>query len=371
MSNNKKYAIISWIGVVNYGTNLQAIALYKAFSKYIKDCEVINIIFNAEKIGQIKNSLFLIKLKIENLWRKYPLCPKIRYNNTNRFIENECICKVVDSHSKLKKLEKEYDCFVVGSDQVWNPAYINDSYNLAFIKDKPKYSYASSIGVTEIDKDKQKYYDKLSLFKKISVREDSAIQLLSKHLHRDDIQTVVDPTLLLGAAEWHSMSSKANIPEQISAQSKYLLFYFVEPQPNYLESINKIKQKYKDTPVIILNGEIDSKNITEGIRFDEAGPYEFLWLIEHASVICTDSFHATTISLIFNKEFWVIKRFKDEEKKSQNSRIDDLFNMLSIDRYCNNIDSNESNLDFEVINDKLDKLKKSSENYLKSILDNE
>jgi hypothetical protein len=43
-----------------------------------------------------------------------------------------------------KEVEKKYDMFVIGSDQVWNPLAIRDIYLMKGIS-KPKISYAASI----------------------------------------------------------------------------------------------------------------------------------------------------------------------------------------------------------------------------------
>ena len=37
-------------------------------------------------------------------------------------------------------------------------------------------------------------------------------------------------------------------------------------------------------------------------------PDEFIWLIEHASYVCTDSFHAVVFSIIFEKKFLAYRR---------------------------------------------------------------
>ena len=47
-------------------------------------------------------------------------------------------------------------------------------------------------------------------------------------------------------------------------------------------------------------------------------------MLDHASFICTDSFHATALSIIMSKDFVEFIRFKDIDSSSQNSRIYDL-----------------------------------------------
>ena len=51
---------------------------------------------------------------------------------------------------------------------------------------------------------------------------------------------------------------------------------------------------------------------------------EFLEFIRNAAVVCTDSFHATLFSIQYQKEFYVLKRFKDQSKQSQNGRLENI-----------------------------------------------
>lgn len=47
-------------------------------------------------------------------------------------------------------------------------------------------------------------------------------------------------------------------------------------------------------------------------------------LIQHAELVCTDSFHATAISINLSIDFIEFLRFNNDDNKSQNSRIYDL-----------------------------------------------
>lgn len=62
-----------------------------------------------------------------------------------------------------------------------------------------------------------------------------------------------------------------------------------------------------------------------------AGPVEFLNLIKNAEIVCTDSFHGMVFSLIFNKKFSVLRRFSENDSKSQNSRIENLAKTLELE----------------------------------------
>ena len=52
----------------------------------------------------------------------------------------------------------------------------------------------------------------------------------------------------------------------------------------------------------------------------DATPSEFVWLIKNSVFICTDSFHACVMSMMYHKEFYVLKR----ERKSEQDKYSDL-----------------------------------------------
>ena len=63
----------------------------------------------------------------------------------------------------------------------------------------------------------------------------------------------------------------------------------------------------------------------------DAGPKEFISLIKHAKLLCTDSFHATCFAINYGVPFYVLNRFADcENRISQNSRIQDLLSTVSL-----------------------------------------
>lgn len=60
------------------------------------------------------------------------------------------------------------------------------------------------------------------------------------------------------------------------------------------------------------------------------GVEEFLQKISNAALVLTDSFHAAAFSSIYRTPFFVLPRFKENEKNSMNSRIRNLVEELGI-----------------------------------------
>ena len=52
---------------------------------------------------------------------------------------------------------------------------------------------------------------------------------------------------------------------------------------------------------------------------------EFLYLIDHAELICTDSFHACVFSILFNKPFLIVER---KGMLNMKSRLDTLLELF-------------------------------------------
>ena len=107
----------------------------------------------------------------------------------------------------------------------------------------------------------------------------------------------------------------------------------------------------------------------------DAGPQEWLNLIQNAECVCTDSFHGCIFSSIFNKEFILFKRFQDTDKKSENSRVYNLVKLLQEeDRLIDekNIDSiyELKEINFDKINQIVMREAEKSGKWLLDALDN-
>ena len=72
-------------------------------------------------------------------------------NNIQRCIDENLSFVSVKTKEEQRKTFEKIDCFVVGSDQVWNPDHFDEVYLLDFVPDNiRKISYASSIGVEQL-----------------------------------------------------------------------------------------------------------------------------------------------------------------------------------------------------------------------------
>ena len=84
-----------------------------------------------------------------------------------------------------------------------------------------------------------------------------------------------------------------------------------------------------DLPVITLPLSIVSMR-DDYIQVFDAGPREFIGIIQNAELVCTDSFHATVFSILMNTPVCVFLRESYDGKSSMNSRVQSLLEMLGL-----------------------------------------
>lgn len=189
---------------------------------------------------------------------------------------------------------KQYDYCVVGSDQVWNPHFGNyHQFFLGFAPEEKRLSYAASISTMEIPAEEHDFFVQgLKGMKTLSVREQAGADLIEQLTGRK-AEVHLDPTLLLTADEWRSVSRR---PTWYHG-GEYLLTYFLGRRP---AQIDAIAEELGLTVVNLLDEEVYEHYVT--------GVDEFLWAIEHASLVYTDSFHGSVFSILFQTPFVVCDR---------------------------------------------------------------
>lgn len=348
-----KIGIVTWFHHKNYGTILQAYALQKFLKSKGYNCVLVNYI-------PINKKTFLEKIKSGNL--KHRIASKIESRRfkfleshikemileRNRAFEN-FVTKNIDFTQKaqtsreLFKLNETIDCFICGSDQIWNPENFNGVYYLNFVNEKnKKISYAPSFGVSHIPTSKiEEIRQLVNKFDWLSVREDKGASIL-KDLTQKDIEVVVDPTLLLSKTDWEQISVSPNINED------YILCYFLGDRKEYWRAVQDL-QRITKHKVIIIPARFNAYLKKYEIR-TSTSPEEFIGLIKNAKLVLTDSYHGVIFSLKFERDFYVFKRFKDKDKRSQNSRIYNILKMLNLEERlvdCNVLKDYKDNYSIE------------------------
>lgn len=281
------------------------------------------------------------------------------------------------THADYKKVVAEADLFITGSDQIWNPfcGGYNPMMFLEFVTDGTKcVAYSSSMSQPEIHpmvRDRMR--NALSKFSHIAVREKRSVELIRKLLHRDDIKLVVDPTYLLSAKEWEEFGNKAEIEFQVP--DKYIFCYFVGDKRAdvYEQMVQDVKRFTGIDKVITLECYNRTRVYGDGITYQDAGPYEWVYLLRHATYVCMDSFHTTVFALKFQKEFVHAMKNADTEIGSQNTRMYDILLRYGIlyKNYKGTGDTDwQRTIDYSIITPLIDREIKDSIDYLKYEIEN-
>ena len=330
-----KVGMLSFHESLSFGGTLQCFALQKIVKDLGCDAEFID--FQRKKCTDYHNlkSKITIKEKVKSLIIKFAVkIQNIHSKENNRLVEcafkqfkNEYFqisLKEYDSIADIYTSTMDYDTYITGSDQVWNP-YSNflEVYGLGFAPAScNKIAYAASIGVSEIPENKKEFMlNSIKSVNHVSCREYEGASALTQLLKRDVIN-VLDPTLLLNKNEWVKLAKKTSVPEH------YVLCFFLGSL-DYPRKIAKRIAKQNNMELVVIPGSpkdlFSTGRVAKGV-----GPREFLYLFNNADLICTDSFHGTAFAVNMNKPFYSFCRRGYNEKTSYISRIRDLLDIIGL-----------------------------------------
>lgn len=309
----KKVGIITIVSN-NYGNRLQNYALQEAL-KRIGGVEPKTIPLK----DKTRFQRWLV-LKIKYLVDRFikPI-PNITWDEFNfSFIDWEE--KSVDSHKKY--LNKKYEYFIAGSDQIWNPyfEFVSDRELLMFTTPGKRIAYAASIGIDTFPEEHVRCYaDAWKEFRYISVREQAAAKIIFGNTGQS-VDVVLDPTMLLDDEEWKQFAQKS----MCEIDKKYCLKYFLGPvteeYDRYIE--NYAKSSNLEIIDIIYQNRISKK---------ELSPTDFVKLIYNSQAVFTDSFHGSVFSIIFRKPLAVFERPYQQGHGVMSSRLDTLLETFHLE----------------------------------------
>ena len=285
----------------NYGNMLQKYALHRILKRFSDFTEVLwlkdsNFFHNEGNwlCHYPKNSEYCFEDYQKNY--SFEIVRTFKFKEfENRYIKTRFDVPYIED------IGDEYDFFVVGSDQVWNPKFLFDEKEFPgrFLEEIPrekKISYAASIAVTSIPPQFTELMQRgISGFNHISVREESSIKLI-RELTGQDALNLLDPSMLLTTEEWLEIAQKPSWLNEKYERGYILTYYF----PNNRPAVIKDVAKSLNLPIINL---LDVDNYWHYIT----GPEEFVWLFANANLIFTHSFHGTAFAILFRRPFMEIE----------------------------------------------------------------
>lgn len=355
-----KVGILTFPNSPSYGASLQMKALYTALNELGCDAEIIN--YRNTYMSNKKHVLYRNNSKIKNIAiaildipgkRKFKL-----FENKMRFYP-EIILNETDD---LSEIADRYDYLICGSDQVWNPDITGEDlhYFFDFCKyDNKKISYAASFGVNHLKHEYSlKVANELKKFKAISVREENGLEIIKK-IAENNCNLVLDPTMLLKKNDWKKQEKIVK-----GLPKKYIVRFIFNHDETVEEYIDKLKTK-TGLPVITIGGTVISRTKKNGLT-GPVGPDEWLYIIDNAEYVVTDSFHGAAFSIIFNKQLFI------SLASSTNSRLKTLASTFKLD---NNVIQNNKDsigeIDYTLVNNIMDVKRSESINFLINSLNQE
>ena len=322
----KRIALLTFHRAVNYGAIFQSYALQRQLCNLGAQCVIID--YRCPVIEDQYKPFYLEKHKTVKSLVRILLKGKLKSKNRNSFYrflnEHMVLSKSYRTISELEFLNQEFDLFITGSDQVWNPdcAAMDPAYFLDFVwEHDKKNSYAASFGFSEIPEDlKETYHHRLVSFHNISVREQSGVRIIRELLGRE-ASFDLDPTLLLSCDEW------AKIAHLSYPNRPYLLIYTVMEPLQLLDRARQIAKR-SNLKILYLNNSLKLRFENPDLHFLLSGsPEEFLSLIRNARYVLTNSFHGTAFSILFHKQFLVELTGRNGNR---NNRAESLLNLLGL-----------------------------------------
>jgi len=347
-----RIGILTYHFSYNFGAMIQAFALRRAIKDMVSPDDVVDIInykpasFQNEGEGSLDNRILH------------------RTEKRERFLKEKCDIQGVRVSNIYHA--PEYDYYITGSDQVWNPnlpVYDETSeYFLDFVRDgKIRISYAASIG-EDVSKDIN-----ISLFEKnipkfnyLSIREQSHIPFIEQFTDKRCVG-VLDPTFLIDKNIYEQMmpSRKKESDHILCVTYNMKARRRIYDLANRYAILNHLKIIHMDTevsPYMFLNDE-ETMNY-EGIE-------EILWAIRNAKMVITDSFHFMVFSIIFHKPFYLMP-------SARNVRVLDLLQYLQLeDRILRDnikLQDLDEHIDYEEVDELIADKKNISLEFLKTAL---
>lgn len=347
--------IITVYNSENCGSFLQAYALKAALEKlghtvyfFNRNNKDTSHSLKLHIEDSIKKSLQLQFKDCRNIWKRYAA-----------FTEAQ---KLFPTISESDEIYHKIDCFVIGSDTLWNlnSKYFSKNIDIYFGKNLNSKIITYAVSVANTPKDKfvnnKTAIECSRRISDISVRDDATYEIVKDVFHMD-CEIVCDPTLLLNKDDYNLL-----IKDRPAFDDASILIYYFGNLPD--DSVHQIKRLREETGKKIISFGQYRAWCDINIPFD---PYLFIQCYRDCSFVITNTFHGTIFSLIYEKNF---ANYGQEKKK-----IKSLLSSTDAEKAFALTDEDllpffENRLDYNIITKKIEEHKNSSIQFLKRNLNN-
>lgn len=369
MNRKTKVGILTWHDPSNCGSTLQAYALHVYLRNQGIDAEIINYIpqWCRADCKQMPWATLSFKRKIKRIVKGIPIacynylpeCLQRRTNPFFPFYNQFCKKTVACTEDTIAEVCKSFTTIISGSDQIWNPNFLDSIFLQSFAGDHiNKMSYAASLGGKNLPEELVPIYKKhLHSFRAISVRENEGRDLLKSIGISSEVH--IDPALLLDATHYRSISKPVS-----RIKKPFAFCYFLPTDREYKMQVQKYVQEHN---LHAIGFSADKEDYYWMEEVPAMGPREFLWLIDNADMVFTNSYHATILSLILHTPFYTFVRFAHNDTKCQNSRLEQLNSYFdTAEYYVEDSIPDRPIYPFSNFDEKLPALQKRAQDYLQA-----
>lgn len=305
----RRVGILTFHAYHNYGAVLQTFALMTYLRSIGLEVELINYVSENTKTSTplwrgwgLRSGRFLYQVR----------CKLIRILHGRRLkavMDRFRTEKLLGASPRLsfERLAEEasrFDCLIVGSDQIWNPAICDDdAYFLAFPGfNGIRISYAASCGgPAAYNRIRPERQEQLEKFHTITVRDQVTFEFTKRH-GIDRAVRVVDPVFLPEVSAFQ-VRKPANLPD------KYIvMFAFGGDSDAAGRSFSAAAKKALGLPLVaIISSEETPAYLPHAdITLYAITPFEWTSIFSNADLVITDSFHGAAFSIRFQKQFLVL-----------------------------------------------------------------
>ena len=309
-----KIGLLTFHRACNYGGALQCFALAKKLNTMGYNVEVVDYRSKA-----IEQSYQLINMRGLKSFLASILCLRksMKKRKNFRSFSKSFVPTSNIIYYSASEISNQYDIYFIGSDQVWSKR-INRGFDSVFwgqFKGK-KATYAASMG-TDHSYSNAEYAELkgyLKNFDFLSTREDSLRNEMAP-LTDKQIQTVVDPTLLISRKDYENIAIKPQ-------EENYVLYYQMEYHPQSKDFVANIA-KQLDCKVITLMGPNEQYEGVEHIHktIPEVNVQELVGYILNARCVVASSFHGTALPIAMRKDFYFLANYEVDRSENLLRRI--------------------------------------------------
>lgn len=300
-----KIGILTFHRAYNYGAVLQCYALQCYLRNLGHEVFVIDYrqswteslrkVISMGKMKQLSRhpkALFVYLLDSINRQKKMQKSEFIFNSFVDTFLNVQDIC------FQYKDFPTDYDCYIIGSDQVWGKSCLGGDFDEIYMGRFPHMRQAKVVGYAISSNfesissmDSKLLTDISERFTALSFREKKISEMIGGAT-KTYYPTCVDPTLLCNKSVWDK------IIDSSWEKKQFILIYEARDSvkhPNLLYRKAYEMQR-------LAGGNLGIINLSKM----EYSVSDFVSAFKYAKCIITTSFHATVFSVIFHRPFYSI-----------------------------------------------------------------